>query len=212
MTDIRVPRTTALPALLITATAVLYAAGAALRGWEPPLGWLIQSVIHIGELLAVLALTWSHAAGPGRTARVGLAAAMLGQATLACAEVTWPNSPDLANVLFGVGPMLTGVGLVVAGIPVLRGRRWTAWRRFTPIAVGAYVFIILTPVLIGSGGPPAPAALWAIAGWDVLWALLAIAALTQAAITYSASHRVEASVDPGVALHAPGRPRLSSSR
>ena len=72
----------------------------------------------------------------------------LGQATLACAEVTWPNSPDLANVLFGVGPMLTGVGLVVAGIRVLRGRRWTAWRRFTPIAVGAYVFTILTPVLI----------------------------------------------------------------
>jgi hypothetical protein len=56
-----------------------------------------------------------------------------------------------------------------------------AWQRVMPIAVGAYVFVVLIPALVGSGGPPAPAALWAIAGWEVLWALTAVAALTQPA-------------------------------
>lgn len=201
MTYVRSLRTSALFALLITAAAVLYTAGAALLGWEPSLGWLIQSVIHVGELLAVVALTRSGAAGAGRAARIGLGAAMLGQATLASAEVVWPRSPDLGDVLFGIGPTLTGVGLVVAGIQVLRRRRLGPWQRVTPIAVGAYVFVILTPVLIGSGGPPAPAALWAIAGWDVLWALTAFAALTQAATPDRGNHRVDASVDTGANSH-----------
>lgn len=187
-------RTTALPALSITAAAVPYAAGAALFGWEPSLGWLIQALIHVGELLAVIAVSRRDGAGAGRATHIGYGAAMLGQATLASAEVIWPRSPDLGDVLFAIGPMLTGAGLVIAGIQVLRRRRWGVWQRLTPVAVGAYVFVVLTPVLIGSGGPPAPAALWTIAGWDVLWTLLAIAALTQTPTPDRDDHRVEATV------------------
>ena len=173
-------RPTALAALAITSLAVLYAAGSAVTGWEPGLGWLLQAVIHVGELLAVVALTLSGAAGQGRTARAGLAAAVLGQAVLAAAEVVYPRLPDLGNPLFAVGPLLTGVGLGTAGIVVVRAGRWSGWQRFTPLAVGAYVFVVLIPVLVGSGGPPAPAALWSIAGWDVLWALLALSGLPAA--------------------------------
>jgi hypothetical protein len=174
-------------ALLITAAAVPYA----LVGWEPAFGWLIQSVIHVGELLVVVALIRSGVAGPGRAARTGLGAAVLGQAALAGAEVIWPHYPDLGDALFGVGPMLTGVGLVVAGVQVLRQHRSADWRRFMPIAVGGYVFAVLMPVVIGSGGPPATAALLAIAGWDVLWALTAVAVLTRPA-TSSRSASVDA--------------------
>lgn len=71
--------------------------------------------------------------------------------------------------------------LVVAGIAVLRARRWRAWHRRTPLAVGAYVVAVLTPVLLGNGGPPAPAALWSIAGRGLLWALLAASALSEEA-------------------------------
>ena len=173
-------RPTALAALAITLLAVLYAAGSAVTGWEPDLGWLLQSVIHLGELLAVVALALSGAAGRGRAARFGLAAAVLGQAVLAAAEVIYPQLPDLGNTLFAVGPLLTGVGLVAAGIAVVRAGRWSGWQRFTPLAVGAYVFVVLIPVLIGSGGPPAPAALWSIAGWDLLWMLVAVSALSAA--------------------------------
>ena len=173
-------RPTALTALALTLLAVLYAAGSAVTGWEPGLGWLLQAVIHVGELLAVLALALSGAAGNGKAARAGLAAAVLGQAVLAAAEVIYPRLPNLGNTLFAVGPLLTGVGLVTAGIAVVRARRWDGWQRFTPLAVGVYVFVALIPVLIGSGGPPAPAALWSIAAWDLLWALLALSVLTNA--------------------------------
>jgi hypothetical protein len=37
-------------------------------GGDVSLGWLIQSVIHVGELLGVVALAMSGAAGSGRTA------------------------------------------------------------------------------------------------------------------------------------------------
>ena len=194
MNGLRSSRTAALTALVITTIAVLYAAGEALTGGEPSLGWLIQAVIHLGELLAVLALGLYGAAGTGRLARIGLGAALLGQAILTGAELTWPSNPDLGNVLFAVGPMLTGAGLVVAGSAVLRAGHWRGLPRFTPLAVGIYVFAVLIPVLIGSGGPPAPAALWAIGGWDLLWALTAVSALTQGAAADAGRRRVETTV------------------
>jgi hypothetical protein len=163
-------------ALLITAAAVPYAAGAAVTGWEPRLGWLFQALIHAGELLAVLALALSPA-GRGPAVRIGLGAALLGQATLTAAEVIWPRNAGLGDMLFTVGPLLTGVGLIVAGIAVVRGGILVGWPRFAPLAVGTYVFAVLIPVMIASGGPPAPAALWTIAAWDLLWVLTASTAL-----------------------------------
>ena len=178
MDSLRTSRTAA-TALVITVAAVLYSAVVALSGWEPRLGWLFQAVIHVGELLAVLALAWSNAAA-GRVFQVAAGVAVLGQAVLAVAELIWPVLPDLGDTLFAVGPLLSGLGLIVAGVMVVRARQWQGWRRFAPLAVGAYVFVALIPVLIGSGGPPAPAAVWTICGWDVLWALTAAAALTGA--------------------------------
>jgi hypothetical protein len=101
--------------------------------------------------------------------------------------VLWPRAAGLGDLLFSAGPLLTGVGLVVAGIAVARGRRLAGGWRFVPVAVGAYVFAVLMPVMIGSGGPPAPIALWTIAGWDVLWALTASAALGAAPAPAAAS-------------------------
>jgi hypothetical protein len=36
----------------------------------------------------------------------------------------------------------------------------------------------MIPILIASGGPPAPAALWAICAWDLLWCATAAALLS----------------------------------
>ena len=103
----------------VTAIAVLYAAACAAFSWEPSLGWLIQALIHLGELAAVVALASSGAVGASRPGRAGLAVAATGQIVLAVAEVVWPRQPDLGNVLFGIAPILTGVGLITA-------RRWSA--------------------------------------------------------------------------------------
>ena len=148
-----------------TKTLRVYAAVGALTGWEPSLGWMIQPGIHVGELAAVIAVALSGAAGSGRPACIGLGAAMLGQAILVVAELVFPRDPDLGDALFGVGPVLSGAGLVVAGIAVLRARRWTDPARFAPVTVGIYTLLVLIPALVVSDGPPAPVALWTISGW-----------------------------------------------
>lgn len=166
-------RTSAVAAFVVTTFAVAYAAGSAVAGWAPSLGWLIQAVIHAGELLALVALASSATTVRGLVTRIGFTAAVAGQLIFVAAEVIWPHGPDLGNVLFGVAPILTGAGLVALGVSVLRAKAWTGAGRFVPIALGVYTLVVLIPVMIGTGGPPAPTALWVIAGWDLLWCALA---------------------------------------
>ena len=189
MNTVRLSRTAAIVCIAITACAVLYAAAVALTGWEPSLGYLAQAVIHLGELAAVIALALSSAAGNGWLARIGLGAAMLGQVLLVAAELIHPSSPDIGDQMFNVGPPLSAIGLLLAGVAVIRSRRWTSWHRFTPLVAGAYVFVVLIPVLIVSGAPPAPSAVWAIAGWEVCWMLIGISVLAVGPITAGAPSR-----------------------
>jgi hypothetical protein len=169
-------RVSALIAVPVTAIAVLYAAAGAAFSWEPSLGWLIQALIHLGELAAVVALASSGAVGASRPGRAGLALAAVGQILLAVAEVVWPRQPDLGNVLFGIAPVLTGVGLITASVTMIRADRG----RWLPLALGGYTLAVLVPAQIATGGPPAPLALASIAVWDVLWLLVALSVLSPA--------------------------------
>lgn len=110
---------------------------------------------------------------------------------LAGAELIYPSSPGIADPLFGIAPLLTALGLVLAGVAVLRAGRWTSWHRFTPLLLGIYVVVILTPVLIISGGPPAVPALWAIAGWDACWMLIGISVLAGQPRPHLPPHRAD---------------------
>jgi hypothetical protein len=169
-----ITRVSALSASAVTAVAVVYALGCAASGWDPSLGWLLQAVIHLGELAAVAALAWSGAVGDSRPGRGGLALAVAGQLLMAVAEVVYPHAHNLADTLFSIAPLLTGAGLITAGI-VIRRRRRSSW---LPLVLGLYTVIVLIPVMIGSGGPPSPAALTTIAGWDVLWLSVAASVLS----------------------------------
>jgi len=53
------------------------------------------------------------------------------------------------------------------------------------LLVGIWILVPTTPVMMITGGPPAPLALGAIIVWDVLWALTGVAMLTA---TASARH------------------------
>jgi hypothetical protein len=115
---------------------------------------------------------------------MGLAAATVGQLTIAAAEVIWPSSPGLGDVLFSVSPILTGAGLITAGVATIRTGIWAGSSRFLPLTLGLYTILVLIPVMISSGGPPSPVALWTIAGWDLLWFALSASVLgrTRAAV------------------------------
>jgi O-antigen ligase len=53
--------------------------------------------------------------------------------------------------LFGIGTLISAVGLLVAGVTTVRARRWTGWRRYAPLAVGvwltAMIALVNTPAL-----------------------------------------------------------------
>jgi hypothetical protein len=181
------PRVAALIAVLVTGLAAVYAF-ALLLGMDDP-GWahLPRGIIHLGELAALVALALCGAAGPGRLARIGLGtigmgAAGLGLVMLAVAEVITVSSPGASDTLFTIAPNLAGLGLVLAGVAVVRAGRWTGWRRWVVLALGIYVFAVMTPVIIALGGPPAAASsLAALAVWEILWALIGISVLAETA-------------------------------
>ncbi|MGI5131200.1 hypothetical protein ACQEVB_30655 [Pseudonocardia sp. CA-107938] len=139
---------------------------AAIAGWAPSWGSVAQAVLHVGELAVVVALF--GVIGAHRVGRAGLAAAAVGQVVLVVAELVYPADPGLGDVLFGIAPLLSGIGMIVAG--VVAARLWHGWQRFLPLAVGIWIIVPTTPILIITGGPPAPLALAAVVVWDVLWA------------------------------------------
>ena len=102
-------------------------------------------MIHLGELATFVALALSGAAGTGLLGRLGLGVAGLGALLLAVAEVITLSAPATSETLFAIAPNLVGLGLVLAGIAVVRTGRWTGWRRWVTLALGVYVFVVLTP-------------------------------------------------------------------
>jgi len=73
----------------------------------------------------------------------------------------------------GSPPSSPAQDFVTVGVAILRRKIWTDLGRVLPALLGSYTLLVLIPVMIGTGGPPAPAALWIIAIWDVLWCALA---------------------------------------
>jgi hypothetical protein len=58
----------------------------------------------------------------------------------------------LVGTSFGVSCTLIGIGMLVAGIAILRGPRANGWRDGVPLAIGISEFAILTPGIV-SGVP-----------------------------------------------------------
>ncbi len=165
-----------------TACAAIYAADVAMTGWNPSAGFILRALIHVAELAGVIGLALSGAAGAGKLGRIGIGTAISGQVLLAAAELIQPRNPDLGDQVFNVAPMLSAIGMVLAGIAVLHAKRWTGWHRFTPLLTGLWPIVVLIPAIIISGAPPASPAVWAIAGWDLTWMLLGLALWTETAV------------------------------
>ncbi len=127
-----------------------------------PSGFVIAQLVfllnHLLLLVGIIGLARSGAAGRSVVGRVGSGIAAAGMGVLSLCEVraltllnvAYPSPPtDLLDGFFGIASMLIGLGLVMAGVAVVRAKTWTGWHRFTPLACGASVFVILMPALFG---------------------------------------------------------------
>jgi hypothetical protein len=173
-------RALALVGALVAGLSTAYIGGQLLGMPDPDWAYLPRGLIHLGELAIFVALGLSGAAGTGALGRVGIGLGVLGALVLAVAEVLTLSAPVTSETLFAIAPNLVGLGLILAGIAVVRNGLWTGWRRWVTLALGVYVFGVMTPLIITSGGPPAPPALAGLLGWQVLWVLIAVAVLVEA--------------------------------
>lgn len=87
-----------------------------------------------------------------RGARVGSALALAGTFVFFLAELaTIPfadqrmdeTGPQIVGGAFGLGVVLTAVGLIVAGISVLRSGGWYGWRRYAPLGAGLWSLVLI---------------------------------------------------------------------
>ncbi len=46
---------------------------------------------------------------------------------------------------YGITVTGIGLGMLVAAVGVVRAGAWSGWRRWTPLAIGLAVFIVVTP-------------------------------------------------------------------
>lgn len=133
-------------------------------------------------LIAGLALLLSRPlVRTSRAAKAGVAAGLGGMVLLtvmelvaisAAGEATDSSRAELVNGLYGVPTMLTGVGLLVGGIALLRSRAASSdtapWVPLVVTLLGAWVFVPLLPAIMG----PHVLGRLAIGGWMLLFAAL----------------------------------------
>jgi hypothetical protein len=128
-------------------------------------------------LAGVLGLARSRATA-GRVARLGLGVAAAGWIMLVAGEAAYGMGSPVGEPLLGGAGTVAGVGMVLVGVAMLRGGRWRGPARFTPLACGLYIFVVLLPAFALFGMPN----YWAIAGWPLCWLFLGIALLQEPAI------------------------------
>lgn len=103
-------------------------------------------------LVTLVAFARGGAVGTSRPGRFGAWLAVLGGIVFVVAHgvsVIFRDAvlDDPAGVtavtLFGVASVLTAAGFIMAGVAVARAGRWTAWRRYTVLAIGFWMLCMV---------------------------------------------------------------------
>ena len=103
---------------------------------------------------SLVAFARSEATGRSRPGRIGAKVMVVGGVVFVgaqCLSAFLPGARSedpaagVAIGLFALGSLTSAVGFVLAGLAVIRARRWSSWRRFTPLAVGV-AMLALVPV------------------------------------------------------------------
>jgi len=111
-------------------------------------------VQHLGLLAGIAALARAAVMAQGRGARWGTGLAVSGMALLAVTELIaiaarnsiYPGEGTaLLDVLYGASSVAVGVGLILAGIAVRNGGRWSGWRGLVVLVAGIFVFVPMMP-------------------------------------------------------------------
>ena len=113
---------------------------------------VLWAAAHVLVIIGLLGFRRSALAGDSTAARRGITLAIAGTALLLVGEIaSLPMTDEATNstaggivgAVFGLGVLLSAVGLLLAGKATLSARRWQDWRRFTPITAGAWTLALV---------------------------------------------------------------------
>ena len=113
--------------------------------------WL---VVHVLLLVGLVGLFRSGATGALTWGARGFAVAILGRVIFLLGELAALVVGHDDLFLFPVAAVLTGVGMITGGLAVVRAGRWEGRLRYAPLAMGAYPFVAMFPVLAVTGQRP----------------------------------------------------------
>jgi hypothetical protein len=103
-------------------------------------------------LVTLVAFARGGAVGTSRPGRFGAWLAVVGGVVFVVAHAVSvifrdARTDDSAGVsvvtLFAAASVLTAVGFIAAGVATARAARWTAWRRYTVLAIGVWLFCMV---------------------------------------------------------------------
>ena len=117
-------------------------------------------VHHLGLDVGVVGFALSGATGAGRFGRIAAWLAVVGMFGLTGMELfaiqfaEWDNKVASTGAMgagYGISTNLVGLGMLGAGVSVLRARVWSGWWRFTPLCIGITHFVLVTPAIFSNG-------------------------------------------------------------
>jgi hypothetical protein len=144
------------------------------------------AICHVLLFLGALGFARSNAVGRGLLGRIGLGLALVGMALIVpCqlgfalyATATTDSTPGMIlSTAIGLATMVAALGFLLAGIAVLRARRWQGWLRFTSLPCGLVALVGLIPVLAISPD----LFLWPLAVWYACFIPFGLALYQQSA-------------------------------
>jgi hypothetical protein len=143
--------------------------------WYADQGGFLLTMVLL--LIGMAILDRARFTGPRAIGRLALHGLVLAWILLVIAQAgdlgfRWTT----ADVLTGIGGLLTYPTALVAGIAAVRGGQLTRWRRWALLGLGAYqIGVILVPLLLATAEPSWPAE----AGWQLGWFTVGAAAVQQ---------------------------------
>ncbi len=131
---------------------------------------------NVGLIAGLLGLRGSGAQPRRLPGRLGSVAAVAAVAGLTVAEgigVTasvriFDATPSAFGVVYFGYTLLLATALLLLGFDLAVDHRWPAWRKRLPISLGAWLMIVVAPALVVGF----EAALWALAAWHLMCAVL----------------------------------------
>lgn len=134
------------------------------RRYNDVLG-MLWIVGQIGVLACLYMIYLYHLNGDGVIRKLILLIPAIGALSYLIGHLLVYFTTTTIRVFMPVGALLSAAGMTIVGLQFIKQKKWSGWKRFTPLLVGLYPFLVMFPVLIVTGHPD----IYLVMLWGVPW-------------------------------------------